>query len=225
MKKLFEIIIGALLVATGVLYVLEAFNITQFDVSLDGWWTLFIIFPALSGLFSSKDKVGNIVVLAVGVYLLLAARGIIEYKAVLQLLVGTIIVLIGVKFIVKTRMVNEIQQEKVEIKDKKSETFMAFGARETDYSEKNIKIAKVGAVFGGAKCNFSDTVFEEKSQIAVFCLFGGVDIILPENVSVKINAFCPFGGISDKRRINENVVKNAEVTINGFCMFGGADIK
>lgn len=47
---------------------------------------------------------------------------------------------------------------------------------------------------------------------------------MPENVEIKINAFCLFGGISDKRN-NPGGAKTASVTVNGFCIFGGADIK
>ena len=56
-------------------------------------------------------------------------------------------------------------------------------------------------------------------------MFGGSDIIVPDYVDIKINAFCLFGGISDKRIIKEDTEKTAELVINGFCFFGGADIK
>ena len=48
---------------------------------------------------------------------------------------------------------------------------------------------------------------------------------MPQNVNVKNNTFCLFGGISDKREIVAEDTDKVTLTINGFCIFGGADIK
>ena len=55
-------------------------------------------------------------------------------------------------------------------------------------------------------------------------MFGGVDIVVPENVEIKTNTFCLFGGVSDERKVKPIANPDAVLTINGFCMFGGADI-
>ena len=56
-------------------------------------------------------------------------------------------------------------------------------------------------------------------------MFGGAEIIVPNNVNVKINTFCLFGGISDKRIVKPDSENNVTLTVNGCCIFGGADIK
>ena len=60
MKKITKIIGGLILIAVGVLFALNALKITNFDIFFDGWWTLFIIVPCLIGLFTEKDKIGNL---------------------------------------------------------------------------------------------------------------------------------------------------------------------
>ena len=99
MKKLSGIVIGALLVAVGVIYILGAFGIADINISLDGWWTLFIIVPCLNGVITSKDKTGNLIGLAVGVMLLLAAQDVFEYDMILKLIVPVIIIALGIKMI------------------------------------------------------------------------------------------------------------------------------
>ena len=47
MKNLTRIIIGTILIACGVIYILGAFGIADVKFSLDGWWTLFIIIQCL----------------------------------------------------------------------------------------------------------------------------------------------------------------------------------
>ena len=83
MKKITGIVFGALLVALGVIYILGAFGIADINISLDGWWTLFIIIPCLNGVLTDKDKTGSLVGLAVGVMLLLAAQDVFEYDMII----------------------------------------------------------------------------------------------------------------------------------------------
>ena len=101
----------------------------------------------------------------------------------------------------------------------------AFSSQTIDFTDEEITVAKIGAVFGGAKCNLMDAKIKDGSRLDLFCAFGGADIIVPENVNVKVNTFCLFGGISDKRVIKPVDKDGVTLTINGFCIFGGADIK
>lgn len=232
MKKLFAVVLGAILVACGVLAVLSAMGIGDISVSFDGWWTLFIIVPGVYGIITSKEKILDLAFTALGVYLLLAARGIIEYKMLWELLAPTVVILLGLKLIVKAfkkdtkipleNNQNTYNQNNVKYKD---EGVAFFSGKNFDGFGKEIGNTKIGAVFGGVKCSLIGGHFTDNSCLNVMCIFGGADIIVPEDVDVVINTFCLFGGVSDKRNINNNVVKNGRLTVNGFCMFGGADIK
>ena len=224
MKKTFGIIVGALLIAVGVLFALDSLNLMKLNISFDGWWTVFIIAPSLYGLVTNKDKSGNLIVLAIGVYLLLAARGIIDYGMLWKLFVPTIIVVIGIKFIVRAVRGDDDSAENT-ADDADDGCHAVFGAETRNYSGCDIKATNVCAVFGGAKCNFTDVRFDKNSKINLFCIFGGADLMVPDYVEVKLNSVCLFGGISDKRNTNRNVEKTATLTIDGLCLFGGADIK
>ena len=223
MKKITGIVLGALLVAVGVIYILGAFGIADINISLDGWWTLFIIIPCLNGLITEKDKTSSIIGLAVGVMLLLAAQDIFEYDMIWKLIVPIIIIAIGIKFIEKSVRTKEKKSE--ETKQASDETSVIFESKNLDYTGKEISVAKIAAIFGGAKCNLTNAIIKDGSQVDLFCLFGGADIIVPENVNIKINTFCLFGGIGDKRKIKPMEECSTTLNINGFCFFGGADIK
>lgn len=223
MNKIFRFVIGALIIAAGVIYGLSALGLADINVSFDGWWALFIIVPCLDGLIRSKDKIRSFVGLAFGVALLLAAQGVIEFEMIWKLIVPVIIVLIGIKVI--CRATSDGKGGKKANTDPKSEEMAAFTSKQLDYSDKDILVSKVGAVFGGAECNLLNANFTENSQIDVFCAFGGADIIVPENINIKTDALCLFGGISDKRAIKERNENAPTLRINGFCIFGGVDIK
>ena len=63
MKKAGSVLWGIVLIAAGVIWALNEFNVTSINVFFDGWWTLFIIVPCAIGLFTEREKTGNIIVL------------------------------------------------------------------------------------------------------------------------------------------------------------------
>ena len=99
MKKVSSILWGLVLVAAGVIFALNAFNITDIDVFFDGWWTLFIIIPCAIGLFTEREKIGNIIGIVVGVFLLLCCQDILNFSMLWKLLIPAIIVVIGLKMV------------------------------------------------------------------------------------------------------------------------------
>ena len=46
MKKAGNILWGIVLIVIGVIFALNALDITSIDIFFDGWWTLFIIIPS-----------------------------------------------------------------------------------------------------------------------------------------------------------------------------------
>lgn len=222
MKKLFGIVVGALLIAFGVIYALNVFEVADIEFSLDGWWTLFIILPCLNGLISGGNRLGSFAGLCVGVLLLLAARDVFSFDIVWKLVVPIIVVLIGIKFITKSVGSPEKAARK---SDGGDEIMAVFTSQNADYTGHEVKTAKIGAIFGGIDCNMKNANITDGCTIDLICVFGGGDILLPDDAIVKNNSFCLFGGISDKRVLNYSAGECKTVIINGFCMFGGADIK
>lgn len=228
MKKLMGIVIGALLICCGVLFVLNIFGILKINFSVDGWWTLFIILPCLCGLITNKDKFGSLIGLSVGVLLLLAARNVFDYNMIWKIIIPIIIVLLGVKLIIKsinTKENSSIENSAIEQNGEQKDVMAVFTEKNVDYSEEELSVVKIGAVFGGASVNLKNAKIVDGSHIDLLCAFGGVDIFLPENVIIKNDSFCLFGGLSDKRNVINQNENNITLYINGFCLFGGIDIK
>lgn len=224
MKKITGIIIGVLLICCGIIYLLDVFELARVGFSLDGWWTLFIILPCLDGIFTSKQKLGSLVGLLLGVLLLLAARGILEYAVIWKIMVPAVIVVIGIKILVRSVSARGNAGEE-SVGGVCTEHMAVFNEQVVDIANSEIFVSKIGAVFGGIKCNLADAKIREGSCMNLICIFGGADIVLPENVSVKNNVFCLFGGVSDKRAPKVSNDESPTLTINGFCIFGGADLK
>ena len=80
-------------------------------------------------------------------------------------------------------------------------------------------------VFGGTDIDLSDARFTSRvTRIRVFCLFGGVNIYVPEGVCTTVKAFSIFGGFTNKA---PSVARSdgPRLVIEGLIIFGGGDVK
>ena len=79
-------------------------------------------------------------------------------------------------------------------------------------------------VFGEIELNLENAMINQDIIINSTVIFGGVDIIVPNNVKVKISSVPIFGGAANKVRpcANDNA---PTIYINATCIFGGLDSK
>jgi hypothetical protein len=80
-------------------------------------------------------------------------------------------------------------------------------------------------IFGGADIDFTEAVFTAPvTRVRLFCLFGGVDILVPEGVNTTVKAFAVFGGV-DNRTPTCPDRDAPRLIVEGLVLFGGADVK
>ena len=227
MKKLGNVLWGIVLIAIGLIVGANALGITNINIFFDGWWTLIIIIPCFIGLFTENEKTGNIIGLLIGIALLLACRNIINFNLIWKLLFPTILVAIGISMIFKDTINKNINKEIKKLNEKKTkgnEYCATFSGQDLKFDGEKFEGADMSAVFGGIKCDLTKAVIESDIVINASSIFGGIDIIVPDNVKVKVKSSSIFGGVSDKKRHSENAEANT-IYINATCLFGGVDIK
>ena len=225
MKKIGSLIWGIVLIVAGVLFALNALNVTNIDVFFDGWWTLFIIVPCAVGLFTEREKTGNIIGIVIGVFLLLCCQDILSFSVLWKLMVPAIIVIIGLKMVLKGLFGNKANEIMEKIKRDGGETKFGcatFSGCDLNYDGEVFEGAELTAVFGGVECDLRNAIIEKDCAIKVSAIFGGIDILVPGNINVKVSSNCIFGGISNKTAAHKEA---PTIYISGTCMFGGVEIK
>ncbi|MBN2539912.1 MAG: hypothetical protein JXB08_00145 [Bacilli bacterium] len=70
-RNLFAVV----LIVLGALLLINAFGWFTFNIFFDGWWTLFLIIPAIVSMSRTGVTVGNAVLLVIGVGFLLQQNG------------------------------------------------------------------------------------------------------------------------------------------------------
>ena len=227
MKKISKILWGAVLIAIGVIFSLNAFGITDIKVFFDGWWTLFIIVPCFIGIFTDREKTGNIIGLLIGLFLLLCCQNVLSFGMLWKLAIPAVIVIIGLKLILgglfgdkAVKMISESRQNGDNIKI----GCATFSGQDMNFDCEVFSGAELTAVFGGVECDLRTAIIKKDCAITASAIFGGIDIYVPDYVNVKINSNSIFGGVSGKNK-RPPIQGGVTLYINATCIFGGIDIK
>ena len=101
MNKVSNLLWGVVLIVVGLIFGLNALEITNINIFFDGWWCLFIIVPCFIDLFKDDDKTGDVIGLVIGITLFLACQDFISFELIFKLVIPFIIVMFGVSLLVK----------------------------------------------------------------------------------------------------------------------------
>lgn len=229
-----SVIWGIILVAAGVIFALNALDVTNIDIFFKGWWTLFIIVPCTVSLITDRhfDNVtGNLFGIAIGVFLLLCARGVLDYSIIWKLLLPLFIVILGLKMLFrglvgrKSWDENDENDEDDDEDDNKADFDTAnaiFSAHRINYDGMEFHSAEINVIFGSAQLDLRKAIIEGNCKVRTNSIFGGVSVLVPENVNVKVNGNGIFGGVSDKTTHREGA---PTIYIKSDFVFGGVSIK
>ncbi len=231
------IVLGLLFLVIGAGYLAGVLGfIDNFTIFFDGWWTLFIIIPCFCGLFGKGGgKVGNLIGIAIGLFLLLAAQGVLRGEKLWALLVAVICVLIGVNLIFpKKKQVDstgnsEPQTDRFDREstgpvnaapDATLERFTdAEVVEEGPFSESGELSTETTGYAGENKESYENV--GDTDKIVCSAVFSGRDIRVDNSYFNGADLSALFGGI-DMNLKNALIRKN--VTIEVKAVFGGIDI-
>ena len=220
MKNCKNIILGIILIVVGVWFGLYATGVVKVNLLFDGWWTLFIIIPSFLGLFDEDGRTGSLIGLFVGVLLLLSCQDVLNFDIVLKLIVPCVLIVTGLSFIFK----GKIKTKNIEnVKTVGGTNYNAtFSGQNLDFSKEEFTGTKLDAVFGGIKCDLRNAIINDNVVIEASAIFGGITILVPKDVNVKITSTSIFGGVDGKSKMDK---PGKTIYVNATCLFGGVEVK
>ena len=223
-SKLSNKIWGLLFIIFGIGIAGRVFDLWDFNLLFNGWWTLFIIIPSFTSMIRYGLKTSNILGIIIGVLLFLSCWDIIDSKVIGKLIAPLTLIVIGLKILSHSLYSNRAYRITSNLSNNRMLDFSeVFSSKKIVYSE-TFHGANINTIFGGFELDLRHSSIEEDTVIDCCTIFGGADILVPPNVNVNISSVPIFGGISDKSI--GNMDPNSPVLyINAFCLFGGVDIK
>lgn len=137
-------------------------------------------------------------------------------------------------FLRAKRKVQEFREQVAGASSSSPSSFNAvavFGGSERRISVKNFESGKATAVFGGIELDFRDADIDGGNGEAILevnCVFGGVEIRVPESWHVHSRSLPVFGGYEDKTRQPNTPASGGPqktLIVTGMVVFGGVEIR
>ncbi len=229
MQKIKSVIWGLAIISLGVIFGGNALGLFDINIFFKGWWALFLIVPGLIGFITEKEKLGNLTFAGAGVILLLAAQDVFSWDTAWKIMLAIFFIAIGLSLIYKNIFHQKKNKEMEEaIKKSKNDNHMdsqaaVFSGNDRVYNNEEFPGSEVLAVFGGANLDLRTAIIKKDTYIKVFCLFGGVEIEVPDDIQIKSKSGFIFGGISDNRKSKADKSKYT-IYIEAAGGFGGVTI-
>ena len=213
-------------IIVGILVLVNALGILEFNVFFKGWWTLFIIVPCFVNIFKDNDKTASIIGTVFGILLLLAVRDVINFDLLWKILLPLVLIIIGLSLIFKDKVSDKVKDEIKKLnKNSKDEYTATFSGQDLNFDDEEFKGCELNAIFGGIKCNIKNAKLKDDVVINASSIFGGITLYVPKDVNVKVVSNSIFGGVSGNYNKNKNDKKGKTIYVNATCLFGGVEIK
>lgn len=232
-----RMVAGLLLILGGGLLLLDTMGLI--DVNLRHYiinWKTLLIFIGLITLTGKGNQTTGWVLIGLGVIFWLPE--LFDYRVRLRDIIWPSI-LIGIGLLILTRNERKLSQKAEEAGEyfrtnfhsgESSEEYFnetaVFGGGDMRFVSENFRGGQLTNIFGGSDVNLTKTIPSPQGcVIDTVVIFGGSNLIVPDDWQVKTEAVSIFGGVSDKRVLPATFNPEKTLIIKGVVIFGGIEIK
>ncbi len=225
-KSVTSIILGILVIILGLFFGAQAMGYFEnYKVSLDGWWTLFLIIPCTISIINSGFNMFNSTLAGIGVLLLLAQQDVLKDGLGYKLIIPFVLIVFGLSIMLRRPIRLKKESNNGVFSGNSGENYFAvFGGNSPKFDGIDFRGANTFAIFGGIDLKLQNALIKRDCVINAYSVFGGTDIYLPKYVRLLVNSTPIFGGLENRfeSQGGENV---PTVYIRSLSIFGGTDIR
>ena len=214
---------GVILIVIGVLFVLSNVGVLEnFWGLLGTYWPVILILAGVYNLYSNPaGRVGGFVVLVAGVLLLLNNLDQVQLFTRVSFW-PVLIILVGLWFLFRGgREPNVVDKDSINL-------VALFSGNSSKVVSQEFRGGSSVSMFGGTEIDLREAKMAGgEVRLDVFAMFGGSDIIVPEDWEVVVKGLPLFGGLDDKtgNPPREAGEEPPTLVIKYLAMFGGVDVK
>jgi predicted membrane protein len=211
-------VIGIVIIIFGVGFLLQQMGVNGADKILSTWWPILIIGVGLMAWSSNRHAwFGPMIITLVGVISLLDTLHVFEQSA-WNYFWPVIIIVIGLRFLGGKKWEGDKSQSTTSAE---ADTSVMFSGTDKIVTGKLDK-ADLSAWFGGIKLDLRSADIQDNAVVHVTAAFGGIEIMVPQNVKAINKVTGVFGGSENKTQATDTT---KTLTITGTAIFGGVEIK
>ncbi|MDY0341203.1 MAG: hypothetical protein RBS17_08320 [Coriobacteriia bacterium] len=216
---------GVALVVLGVVLSGNTLGWWSADLFFDGWWTLFLIVPAIIAMIGQGPNMGSVIVLGVGALLLADARGALGGIPVWSLIGPIIIIAVGVMLLWKgmfgPKPPTDAEGRPLDPGNRISAVFSGGTAA---YHGLPFTGAVTFAMFGGVELDLRGALITEDVLIDATTVFGGTEVIVSPGTRVELLSTGIFGGSESSAAPWEPGASGPVVRVRSTAIFGGLEV-
>lgn len=104
--------------------------------------------------------------------------------------------------------------------------FSLFGGVDKRNASRTFTGGELTSIFGASELDLRDAEIDQPpARIHAIALFGGIEIQVPEEWNVQLDAFPVFGDVSDTRPRHVDEHEDTDLVVTGFAAFGEISIR
>ncbi len=218
-----RLVLGTIIIILGVLFTLDNLGIIEVGNYVKFWPLAVIAFGMAIMLESSKAAgrfAGGVVILA-GVLILLNNIGIIRFR--IWDFWPIILILLGISII--WRGYERARYADADVDPSSTVSAIAIlGGVERTCNSLNFRGGEITAIMGGCEIDLRQADMQgEEAVVHTFAMWGGIELRVPEDWTVTVQAFPILGGFEQKTRAPLEGPRK-HLIIKGFAIMGGVEI-
>lgn len=241
------IVTGVIIIIIGCIFALYNMEIIPWEVkSFIISWQMLLIAIGIISISRGNGKTSGWIMISIGVFFiiprllrLIPSLSMLEidfahkFWPAILILVGLIIIISGSK-----RSLRIFPNEHTECSHNTKESFPKDGPDYINYDHifsggkhsiynNNLKGGNINIAFGGALLDLRNSTLSNDPVpvINIIVVFGGINILAPEDWKIEVNKRSIFGGFEDNRYVKLSNDPNKRLIINVNSIFGGGNIK
>lgn len=217
-----RLLVGAVLIALGIVFLLDRLGVAQAGTLIGALWPLVIIAAgALQMAVTRRAHIGAAIVVLVGLILLASSLRLLPANA-WALFWPVVLIAIGVLFL--AGVITRGGMGQTDQRDQ-AQAFSVFGGQRLINESQQFRGASLTAFCGGVTLDLRQAkLAPEGADVDVMTAFGGAQIIVPVGWPVLFTGVPIFGSFEDKTS-HAGAEVGPQLRIKGTAMFGGVEAK
>lgn len=210
---------GIVIIAIGVALLLNSIGVYQLNWLFENWWPMLIVLAGVAVFINNARSwlVAAFLVTLGGAYQL-RELGYVDFEP-WQVIWPLILIVVGAGLVFRKSYHGERATEA----EREDVTAILSGSGSVNTSD-HFKSSTITAIMGGAKLDLRQAKIEDGAVIEVFTFWGGIELIVPENVTIKNKMSNVMGGTDDQTS-QKSDKKSPTLVISGMAIMGGVSIR
>lgn len=222
-----QVVLGIVVMAMGVLFLLDNLDIFNFHNAIHFWPMVFILFGLLK-IYDSNTPSGSIigvVLVVAGVMMTMNRMGyfFLSWHTMWPIL----LIVFGVSVVYKAMSSRSVTAPKASQADLSSDAVLdvtaLLGGFERRVLSQDFRGGEVTAIMGGCSLDLRECSMASEATINVFAMFGGITLRVPPDWTVLLQGTPIMGGFDEKTASPPHSEKR--LIIKGYAIMGGVEVR